>query len=480
MRFAWFVIAVFAGRFVATAVCFPHGDGDLGWQRWLGGRILASGRLPDALGSETFTAVGAHWVPQEWLFSILAYLSRGAGWIAFASLCAACAVATIVLTGRRATRRGVHPYATAVVVSALGIGLLESFGVRVQVLAWPLAAAFLLLLEYDGPQAYAAIAIAALWSNVHASVVLAPVFAGAAFVGTFFDEGLTARARRLLVIAASSALATCANPLGWRLPAYAVTLFTSPFKSMISEWKHTDIGDTSFAYGALPLVAIVVAFGVRGRRPWRDRITLAVVGWLMLSAARNVAIFCIAAAPIAAESLTAGVTFLRERLGTIAFAVPTRAARWGEAALVVALAAGIGASLVHTERTGGAPDDQPTAALAAIRATPQARNVFCADFAWCSFLLASRDRVFLDGRADPYPQKVWDDFGTIVRVRPAWRKTLRSRDVDTVLVARNAPLESALALDPGWKSTYVDRTYRVWSRVGPTSTTRLASVLGAR
>ncbi len=465
MRFAWFVIAVFAGRFIATAVCFPHGDGDLGWQRWLGERILVAGSLPQHLGAETFTAQGAPWVPQEWLFALLAYASRGAAWPAFAGLCAAFAIAALIVVGLHAARRGAHPYAVAVVVAGAGIGLFESFGVRVQVLGWPLFAAFLLALETDGPLAYAAVAIAAVWSNLHASVVLAPVVAAASFAGTLLDEGWSGRARRSLRIAAACVLATCANPLGWKLPSYAVMLFGSPFKSMISEWKHTDIGDTSFAFGALPLVVAVVVFGIHGERRWRDRLVLCVVGWLMLAAARNVAIFGLAAAPIVASALSDGIPFLRERRGSVAFAVAPRNVRFAEILFFAGIASGIAASLIRTERSGGAPDRQPMAALAAIEALPRSHNVFCADFAWCSFLLASRDRVFLDGRADPYPQAVWDDFGTIDRVRPAWRKTLRERGVDIVLVARNAPLEAALSLTPGWRSMFVDAEYRVWSRV---------------
>lgn len=466
MRFAWLVIAAFGGRFFATALYFPQGDGDLGWQRWLGARILATGALPQRLGAETFTASGAPWIPHEWLFAVLAFASRGVGWLAFAGVCAACAVVALVLVGRDATRRGAHPYAVAVAVAAAAVALLESFGVRVQVFAWPLFAAFLLVLETDGPFAYAAVAIAAAWSNVHASVVLAPVLAAASFAGTWLDEGWTQRARRTLVIAALSGLATCANPLGWRIPTYAVTLFVSPFKSMITEWKHTDLGDTSFAFGALPLLLVVVAFGVRGERRWRDRAVLAVVGWLMLSAARNVAIFGLAAAPIAASALAAGMPYLRDRRGTVAFAAPIRAMRVVEGCLIVAMAVGVAASLVRMEQSGVAPEGQPMKALAAIRALPRAHNVFCADFAWCGFLLASRERVFLDGRADPYPQPVWDAFATIVRVRPSWRKTLRDRNVDVVLVGRTAPLEAALSLTRGWRSVYVDHDFRVWLRAG--------------
>jgi hypothetical protein len=403
-------------------------------------------------------------VPQEWLFSVLAYASGHAGWYAFAGFCAFCATAALVLVAWTAVRRQAHPYATALVVVFAGMALDESFGVRVQILAWPLLAAFLLLVESEGPAAYFAVAVVAVWSNVHASVVLAPILAGVVCCGNALDRGWNALTRRSALITILCAAATCANPLGYKIPLYAYALFSSPFKSMIVEWHRTTLGDYSFALGALPLLLCILAFGLNGARRWRDRLVLAVFAWLMFSAARNVALFALAAAPLAALALSDGVPYLRARLGPV-FAKRSRGFAAFETAAAAALAIVVVFTIVHDERAHPTTDTQPHAALAAIEALPGVRNVLCADFAWCSFLLSSaHDRVFLDGRADPYPQVVWTDFATIVRVGQNWQQTLRRRDVDTVLVSRKAPLEQALLLAPQWRSVYVDRDFRVWER----------------
>ncbi len=478
MRVAWLIIAIFAGRFFATAVYFPQRDGDLGWQRWLGARIATSLSLPQTLGSETFTAAGAHWVPQEWLFSLLYYLSGPSRWSLFSGFCALCAALALAIVAWRAVRRGAHPYATALAVAFAGAALFESFGVRVQVLAWPLLAAFLLLLETDGRVAYLAVGIAALWSNVHASVVLAPVLASVVCIGNAFDGGFDSRTRRSAIIAACSALATCANPLGYKIPLYAYALFSSSFKSMIDEWHRTSLADFSFAFGALPLLVCVLAFGVHGTHRWRDRLVLAVFAWLMFSAARNVALFALAAVPFAAIALTTGFPYLRERLGAVT-AKRMKGVAIIETCAAIALAFVVGTVTLHDERANPTHDQsQLRLALAAIETLPGSRNVLCADFAWCSFLLYSaRDRVFIDGRADPYPQSVWDDYSTIVRVHQNWQRTLLQRNVDVVLVGRKTPLEQALLLAPGWRSVHVDREFRVWTR--STTATRAAN-RGAR
>ena len=70
-----------------------------------------------------------------------------------------------------------------------------------------------------------------------------------------------------------------------------------------------------------------------------------------------------------------------------------------------------------------AKDKMPYKELALLAAEPGAHNVFCADFAWCSHTLRyANEKTFLDGRADPFPPRVWTDYGAIAYVRPAWRR----------------------------------------------------------
>lgn len=473
MRYAWMIVAIFAGRFVAMATFAAPGDGDLYWQRWLGRAILRSHALPRALGAETFTSSGAAWVPQEWLFSILAYASRGPGWPIFSAACGLCATAALALCAYRGHRRGAHPAALAAVTACVGIALVDSFGVRVQDVAWPLFALFLLALDIDGPLAYGAIAIVAVWANVHASVLLAPVLAAITTAGSQLDRGWSRATRRLAAITAGSALATCASPLGTRLPLYAISLFRSPIKAFITEWQHTSVSDVSFAFGALPLILCIVVFGMHGTTKWRDRFLFVTLAWLMFSAARNIAIFALAIAPYAAVALTNGIGWFRERIATVQ---PPAFARIADPLVSLALALGIGIGSAHMAiAANAARTDWPRGALGAIASLPGESHVFCADFAWCGPLLdSSRARVFMDGRADPYPVAVWNDFVAIDRGRPGWRQILAKRGVDVVLVGRTSPLEGLLTLNTGWHSIYRDAHFRVWQRSRPADNTRLA------
>ncbi|MBC5799114.1 MAG: hypothetical protein GIX03_00890 [Candidatus Eremiobacteraeota bacterium] len=481
MKYAWLVIGIFAARFFATAIAYPAGDGDLAWQRRLGSQILRSHRIPQNLGSDTFTAPFHPWIAQEWLFSIAAALGRsGAGWWLFAGFCAAAAVAALLVAARDAERRGASARAIALCTALAGIALFASFGVRVQVVAWPLAALFLLLLDGDGTWAYGAIVVAGVWSNVHASALLAPLAAAAAACGTWLDEKRwNAGVRRAFVVAAGCALAVCCNPFGLKLPLYAFGLVTSDFKRYITEWQPTSLWDPTFAFGALPLLLIALTFLARSERHrWRDVCVLAPFAFLLFGAARNIALFGIVAAPLAACALTRNVAWFgrteppRDRRARYfeTFALPGFAAML---AVIVALA------LVRTRDP--AADALGTRALVALRAIPGRHRLLCADFAWCGQAVgAPRISVFLDGRADPYPNAVWSDFVTIAGLHARWHAELDAHAVDAVLVAVDAPLDQALVQTHGWHSVYRDHAFRLWLRGARNASSIQAAPRGAR
>jgi hypothetical protein len=458
-------VGIFTARFLSTAIAFPAGDGDLAWQRWLGASIARTHAIPRTLGSETFSAPNAVWVPQEWAFALAAAAARSGGpWFIFAGGVALAAVAALAIAARHAERRGASPRAVALCTAFAGFALFESFGVRAQVVAWPLLAAFVWALEWESPWCYAALPLAALWSNLHASAVLAPVLAGIYALGAALEErGLGPRSRRAALLTAGAVVAICCNPFGWHLPAYAVSLFGNPIKTYISEWKVTDLDDPSFAFGALPLLLLGTICGARREGRWSDLLILAAFTVLLLSAARNVGLFGLVALPLVAPALSRRVPFFAASPPV----APSRADRLFAVALpAIALAMALVVA-VQLVRTAPPPTGLADAPLAALEKLPGDHRLLCADFAWCGLVVGvPHVRVFLDGRADPYPPAVWDDFAAIVRVTGAWRATLDRRAVDAVVVKAGAPLDQALALDRGWRAAYADKTYRLWLRSG--------------
>ncbi len=170
------VLVLWGGLYLAVNPFRALNNGDLYWQRWLGDYILQWHRLPTALGTETFTAAGAPWVPQEWFISIFVALAMRHGLLVpFAILMAVIPIGILASIYVRSTK-GATPEAIAIVLMFAGCALAASFGIRAQVLGWGCFAAFLLCLDRRDAWAYAAVPVVVLWANVHASVMLAPVF----------------------------------------------------------------------------------------------------------------------------------------------------------------------------------------------------------------------------------------------------------------------------------------------------------------
>ena len=251
------VVLIFLGR------PLPHlgplrlpGDGDLYWQRWLGNVILHSHRLPNALGTETFTAAGASWVPQEWLFSIAVAAAHNRGaFVLFAGLVSLLPLGILLSIVARA--RGEAPsQAIGITLVFAGMALAESFGIRAQVAGWFCFAWLLYFVERRDAWRYAAIAVTLVWANVHASVMLAPLV----IVGRMTGYALDRRWRDVvaqLPLLLGVALAICCTPLGMRLPQYALTLANGPI-------------DTSLKNGSPASWAIRQYCSARCRSRWRS------------------------------------------------------------------------------------------------------------------------------------------------------------------------------------------------------------------
>lgn len=462
MKIAWAVILLFCARFALSAWFEPGRDGDIAWQQWLGQQILQSGHIPHALGPETFTAAGAPWVPQEWALSLLLAVTSGSGLFVLAALLAtACAATALALTAWSAQKQGASIFPIALCTMLTAFALQESFGVRAQVLAWPLLAAMLFILRnVRGPAVWWIVAIVALWANVHASALLAPALLVAWTVGIAIEErGWNPRVRTYALLTASCLLAVCATPLTFRLPLYALQLFGSPIRQAIQEWQPADITADSFYLGLLPLLLIALVTGIVRPRRWSEFMLFAASVWLAFGAVRNIAVCAIVIAPAVAVQLSKYIPG-RVRVNQL---LAERGITVAVFALVVPCAFVVVWNLGHMPRY--VEGTLPQRAVAAAATRPGVHNLFCEDFAWCSLALRySNLREFMDGRCDPFPERVWQDYRAIYAIKPRWTQLLDRDAVDMVLVTRGHALDQALHLQPRWRVAYADRTYELFIR----------------
>jgi hypothetical protein len=453
------VMVLWGGLFLVLGPLLPPGDGDLWWQRWLGDLILRTHHLPSALGPETFTSAGVPWVPQEWLLSIVVALTMDRGLLAVLkvlfSLIPIAILASIYLRSRdRST-----PVAIAIVLLCCGISLDGSFGVRAQVLGWGAFALFLFFLQRRDAWYYGGIAAVAIWANVHASAMLAPIFLSARILGAVLDRGLgDVKTNRDLRILPFVVLAIFCTPLTWHLPAYALALAVSPIRHYIQEWQPAALNEPEFLLGALPLALFVAIGGIRAAfRNKAESLPIVMLFAAALLARRNEPLFAIAAAPLAAQSLDVRFPQLRGLAGRIAglerFAIAATCVAFALSGVVFALA------------RGNAPSAVPAVAIARLAAGGTTRRLFCENFSDCSLALQYPNiRVFMDGRCDPYPLDVWQSYVSMIRVEPSWKNTLRRYGIDSVVAPRNSPIAKALASDAAWRSIVRGGSFALYER----------------
>lgn len=462
MRIAAAIVVLFCARFVIAAWYYPGHDGDIAWQNWLGSQVLAHHHIPDRLGAETFTAPGAHWLPQEWVFSTaVASALHSKHFPLLAIFTTLAAVGALLLTAWRARRRGASTVAVAIVTACTGFAFAESFGVRAQVFGWLCLSILMLLLDSEGPWIFLGIPVVAIWANLHASAMVAPVFVAAWTFGTIVeDRGWTPRVERNVVLTVGTFLAVFLTPFSWKLPQYAVHLETSAFRQTIAEWQPSDISFIGFWAGVLPLIGACLYFGIAApRERWRDGMLFVVSSVMAFVAVRHMPLCALIIAPMAAARLTAALpeharvnALLRERFSESLVYVST--------AIAAVL---IGLTLSHTPAIAGVT--LPRAAVERLAHAPGMHNLYCEDFAWCSLALNERNiRTFIDGRCDPFPPGVWNQYLAVQRVTPVWSKVLDRDGVNSVLARRGYPLAQAMAARAGWHMFFRDHRYVLYLR----------------
>ncbi len=450
MRIALAVCVLFLVQFSFFA---RYQDGDVVWLQWLGHRILKEHAIPTVVGRESFSAMGSAWVPHDWAFGVLtSWGSSVTGGPMAAGLVIVAAIAALLLVGLRAKRRGASSLPTGFAVLCTGFAMSGAFGVRAQVVAWPFLAAVLLLSEEEGPVALAAIPLVVFWANLHASAAIAPVILTASAVGAAISErSFTGRVRRKILIAAGTVVALFATPFFWRLPAYIIgaQLDLNHSHRYIAEWQRPGLGLEQIAFGTLPLaVALGYAIYVSRRIALSDALVAAVALVLGASAIRQTPLSALIIAPLVAQYLTQGLNNNTKvkRLELALCSIPALL-------ILVIVSAAAGFSLRHTQSAQWLPRN----AASALAAQPGKHRLFCEHFAWCSLGLGKADiQIFLDSRADPFPRKIWEDYGTIRRQAPGWGSTVQRYGINAMLVDTGGRLAAAMSTNASWHVAYGD------------------------
>ena len=430
--------------------------GDLAYQVRAGALMLERGQILQT-DPFTFTVFGRDWLDQQWGAQVLLDLLHApAGWPGLVIVRAALVGAAFGVTFRWTRRANGDPMvAGCLTLGALVVAMFlpGTIALRPQLLAVPL---FLLTIwlvrgRASHPRRLLWLAVVGLvWANLHGSFVLLPVIVGIAFVADLVGRASTrwwTGATTLVCL-----VVPLINPWGIDIYGYVIRLSSTPIvRNVIDEWR--PLWRQGWA-GLVFLVAVaaIVALVVMRRRRWptlEEMLGLAVFTVLALASGRNLLWWSLFVPPV-----VGGLVLGRAHRDTDRSPMAVVVA----AALVVLLVIGVVRVLTIDPPESVLAEVPPGITAALEQVTGPDDRVF--DGWWGSWLefAAPQIPMFVDARAEIFPQEVWDDYFTISDARPGWEAVLDRWGIDVILasVDHQGALLRGLAADPDWKRVYRD------------------------
>jgi hypothetical protein len=439
---------------VAAVACLMPAQSDTWWHLRAGEEIW---RLRSVPLRDTFshTVYGGYWPDHEWLSQVVFYgLYRVGGLRLLTAALAGVMTATWVLVWRLIP--GSHWQRLLLVCLAL-IPSSIAWSLRPQVFTLFLLALTALLLTKR--RLWWLPLVFLVWANLHGAVLLGIVVLVAATVGTALTNRRQAYA--LLGVTLSCILATTMTPLGLSFWSEMPASLTRIEQIRISEWHAPQVADpVLMSFWLLSLVLVVL---VALQKPWRAPgcfQNVMVVGALALvpfalNAARNVPPLMLLAVPAIGTLLHA--SFRVEQSNANRRERPALNAAVLIVAIVVALSSVGYAWTLEIDRLGWHPLPKPAiAAVASCPASLYNRYDEGGYLVW----FAPGQRVFLDGRQDPYPP---DLILEQVRLEASgeYEATFLRYNIRCAFIPADSLVARQLT-SAGWHTTYRDATWAVF------------------
>ncbi len=469
-------VAILALGLLAMAVR-GVADPDIWWHLRTG-QLIAQTHAVFRTDPYSFTRYGQPWVDHEWLSQVLIFgLYKLAGWsgliVGFAFVTAAAFMIVYL-------RCPAHPYVAGVITVIGASASAPSWGVRPQMLTLLLASVLLLILErsYQRPNLlWWTPTLMLLWVNLHAGYALGIALLLVFLIGDALDAAFgfkenyigagwpyLARMRNLAAIIVVCIAIVPLNPYGTRMYAYPFETLRSPaMQTYIGEWFSPNFHDHDYWPLLLMILLTIALPAVSPRRlSPREILLLCFATYAALRSVRHIPIYSIIAIPILSATALAWLEGLRvARRFRIQATHLTRAKMCFNATLL----AGMLVFMLARVRFVASRQSETEAAkfpatavsfLAAHRPPSPVLN----HYNWGGYFiwkLYPEYKVFVDGRADLYGDAFMNELASTYYLKgSSWQKTFEEWGIKTVALPPDAPLVTALAALPDWKTIYAD------------------------
>ena len=447
-------------------------DPDFWWHLRNGQLIVQTHRVVRT-DPYSFTRLGYRWINHEWLSDVLIFtVYRLSGFIGLILTFAAISTATFLLVYGRCWG---CPYLAALVTVWGAETSILSWGVRPQMFTLLFAAVLLLILDRSDRRPavlWWTVPLTVLWVNLHAGYALGIFFLLLALVGDLIEANFAfqppsrssaGRWTLMLVIAACLAVVPL-NPNGFRLYSYPIeTLRSKAMQTYISEWFSPDFHAAKYLLFLSMVLAMLVLLSIGSRRPRiRELVLLCATLLEALRSVRHIAVFVLVAVPILCK-LMGGRRPEHRSIDQLLGPRVRQLTRAGAAFNMIVLIAFatftfVRVRLVALEQPQLVAQHFPAASLQFIRTAHPPEPVLN-HYNWGGYFiweLYPDYRVFIDGRADLYGDSFMRDFAASYYLTEGWRKLLKTWGIRTIVLPSDAPLVSAMNLEPGWTRIHAD------------------------
>jgi hypothetical protein len=444
---------------IAAIACLTPAQNDTWWHLRAGEQTWQMGavQLRDTF---SHTAYGAYWPNQEWLGEVVMYALYRAGGL---PLMTASAASLIVISWAfiwRATPGAATRRATLCAVAFMCCTREWSLRPKLFTLFFVAVTIFLIARRRQVwlPPLFA------LWANLHGGVLLGVVIVFAAAAAASIEK------RRLWNPLTRAALVstamTAATPLGWSLWPEVVSSLGRIRQLGIQEWVPPGILDPAFAPFWL-LSAALIALGI-STRAWRAESPSARIVWpalalipLAVRAGRN-------APPALMLAVPAIGMLIDERFG-----VRPRRSAPPRSTLNAVLLAGAGAAAIVFVVNAWRREDarlgwQPISAAAAAAVSSCPGHLYNRyDEGGFLIWFARNQKVFIDGRQDPYPPSLLLEQKQVEQTGD-YAALFRAHSIRCAFVPTGTVVAARLQRD-GWITRYADARWRVLAEPEPSS-----------
>jgi hypothetical protein len=483
------------------------GDGDTGWHIRTGEWILANRQVPHK-DIFSFTKPGQPWFAWEWGADVLyAFLHSRWGLAGVVILSMLILCLTSALLFRLACRRCSNPFIaigfTFLAVAASTI----HWHARPHLFTLLFTAIFLHILDHvrDGrwKLLYALPPLTLVWVNLHGGFLVGISLLGCYFLGEVVrallhgDSSAWMRAMRYGAAGAGCGLISLLNPYGYHLHLFIIQYLNAPFLNNISEFMSISFRPTqSRFFETLLAFGFVAAAGSMARRRYEDALVLMAWAHFALTSGRNIPIYALISATVAARSVEEWLTavqnsgvasWLRRAVSRFEntareFGENDRAWRLhlGAGMVFCVLALTIRDSAPGKLQSSFDPKTFPVNAVSELLKRHHSDHVFTLD-QWGDYMiyrLYPGVRVYFDGRSDFYGTDFVNQYCDTLSAKYGWNQILSGSDVQHVLLPVDSPLVAALKNSSDWSPVYDDHKAILFDR-NPAAHAGLEQILAA-